>query len=68
MRPRRVLIDENNAIMIAWTFAMQECKLSINLQLSTIKDEGCKLIQTMATHFLKGISKTISGIGSSVNI
>jgi hypothetical protein len=50
-----VLIDEKEAIMIAWTLAMQQCKLSIGLQLSTTKDEGCKLIQTMATHFQKGI-------------
>jgi hypothetical protein len=42
MRPRGVLIDENDVIMIAWTLAMQECKLSISLQLSTTKDEGCR--------------------------
>jgi hypothetical protein len=68
MRPRGVLIDEKDAIMITWTLAMQECKLSIGLQLSTTKYEGCKLIQTMATHFQKGISKTTNGISSSVNI
>jgi hypothetical protein len=68
MRPRGVLIDEKDAIMIAWTLAMQECKLSISLQLSTTKDEGCKLIKTMATHLQKGILKTTSGIGSSANI
>jgi hypothetical protein len=68
MRPRRVLIDEDDAIMIAWTLAMQECKLSISLQLLTTKDEGCKLIQTMANTLSKMYIKTTSGIGSSVNI
>jgi hypothetical protein len=55
MKPKRVLINEKNAIMIAWTLAMQECKLPVSLQLLTTKVEGCKLIQTMATHFQKGI-------------
>jgi hypothetical protein len=32
MRPRGVLIEAKDSIVIAWTLTMQECELSISLQ------------------------------------
>jgi hypothetical protein len=46
---RGVLIEENDATMIAWTLAMGECGLSISLQ--QLKMKVVKLTQTKATQF-----------------
>jgi hypothetical protein len=37
MGPKNVLIEEDDATMIKWTLDMQECGLSLNLQLLKIK-------------------------------
>jgi hypothetical protein len=49
MGPKRVLIKEEDAILIKWTLDMQECGLSISLQ--QLKMKVAKLTQTKDTPF-----------------
>jgi hypothetical protein len=49
MGPRRMLIEEEDSIVIAWTLAMQECGLSISLQ--HLKMKVAKLAQIRVTPF-----------------
>jgi hypothetical protein len=53
MGPGSVLIEEEDATVIAWTLTMDECGLSISLQ--QIKMKVAKRTHTRVTPFWNGI-------------
>jgi len=59
------VLTEKEKVIVTWVLNMQECGLSITLQL---KWKVAKVIQTQPTPFQNGLLGTHGGIGLNTNI